>query len=142
MIPEKRFNIRVYGIVINDANELLIAHENRNGFEMTKLPGGGLEWGEGLIDGLKREFIEELNWLIEIETLFYLTDYFQPSSLDPNDQVLSIYYKVRRVGEYQGEKTINPLEVIQFEWKPIHDLCVDSFTFPIDRIVIDMLKQN
>lgn len=139
MFSGKKFNVRVYGIVINDSNEILVAHEVRNGFEMTKLPGGGLEWGEGLIDGLKREFIEELNWEIEIESLFYLTDYFQVSSLDANDQVLSVYYKVKFVRERDSVHKPNAGEFIEFEWINLKSIDPKSFTFPIDRKVIQQL---
>ena len=56
----KRFNIRVYGIVVNDRNELLVSDELVKGMQFTKFPGGGLEWGEGTQDCLVREFREEL----------------------------------------------------------------------------------
>ena len=49
----KRFNIRVYGILINDRNELLVSDELIKGLQFTKFPGGGLEWGEGTMDCLK-----------------------------------------------------------------------------------------
>ena len=51
------FNVRVYGLLINDKNEILISDEQEYGTRFTKFPGGGLEFGEGLIDGLKREFM-------------------------------------------------------------------------------------
>lgn len=135
----KKFNVRVYGVVINESNQILVAHEVRNDLEMTKLPGGGLEWGEGLMDGLKREFIEELNWEIEIEELVYLTDYFQVSSLNPNDQVLSVYYKVKFIRECDSAHRPNEGEHIDFEWVDLDKIDVESFTFPIDRKVIGQL---
>ncbi len=36
------FNIRVYALLINEKNEVLITDEFRFGKEMTKFPGGGL----------------------------------------------------------------------------------------------------
>ncbi len=139
MSSSKKFNVRVYGVVINESNQILVAHEVRNDLEMTKLPGGGLEWGEGLMDGLKREFIEELNWEIEIEELVYLTDYFQVSSLNPNDQVLSVYYKVKFIRDCDFVHQPNEGEYIEFEWVDLDKIDVDSFTFPIDRKVIGQL---
>ena len=44
----KRFNIRVYGILINDRNELLVSDELIKGLQFTKFPGGGLEWVKAL----------------------------------------------------------------------------------------------
>ena len=57
----KRFNVRVYGILINESDELLVSDELIKGIQFTKFPGGGLEWGEGIQSCLEREFMEELN---------------------------------------------------------------------------------
>ena len=54
-----KFNIRVYGILINEHSQVLVTDELINAKEITKLPGGGLEFGEGTIDCIKREFMEE-----------------------------------------------------------------------------------
>jgi hypothetical protein len=40
-----RFNIRVYGILINPNDEVLLIHERMGDFEFTKFPGGGMEFG-------------------------------------------------------------------------------------------------
>jgi hypothetical protein len=48
-----RFNLRVYGIVINDKKQILVADEYIRGGFYTKFPGGGLEFGEGTRDCLK-----------------------------------------------------------------------------------------
>ena len=53
------FNIRVYGILVNDQDQVLVADEYIRGGYYTKFPGGGLEFGEGTRDWLKREFKEE-----------------------------------------------------------------------------------
>ena len=54
-----QFNVRVYGLLFNEDNHILISDEEEYGFQFSKFPGGGLEYGEGLIDALKRDFIEE-----------------------------------------------------------------------------------
>jgi hypothetical protein len=38
----KQFNIRVYGLLINDEQQNLLSDEYRSGFAFTKFPGGGL----------------------------------------------------------------------------------------------------
>jgi len=93
-MEEKNFNIRVYGLLINDRNEILLSDELRNGMAFTKFLGGGLEFGEGKIDCLKREFIEELGIEIEIKELLYFTDFYLHSAWSKNDQLISIYYFV------------------------------------------------
>ena len=87
------FLIRVYGIVINEKDEVLITDEFQQGMKMTKFPGGGISFGEGTIDCLRREFREECNGQ-EIKNIrhFYTTDYFQKALFYENHQLLSIYY--------------------------------------------------
>jgi hypothetical protein len=40
------FNIRVYGILINEQKQVLVADEFIRGNYYTKFPGGGLEFGK------------------------------------------------------------------------------------------------
>jgi ADP-ribose pyrophosphatase YjhB (NUDIX family) len=72
MLP---FNIRVYGLLVNDLGQVLVSDECRNGYSFTKFPGGGLEFGEGFKEALKREFIEELNLSVDVGNLFYFNDF-------------------------------------------------------------------
>ena len=53
------FNIRVYGLIL-ESGSILLSKELIMGEEVFKFPGGGLEYGEGLIEGLNREFEEEM----------------------------------------------------------------------------------
>lgn len=90
------FNVRVYGLLINDKNQVLISDEQSGGRVFSKFPGGGLELGEGLIDALKREFVEECNAEIEVLHHLYTTDFYEKSSFN-DSQILSIYYFVKAV---------------------------------------------
>ena len=42
------FNLRVYGILINKQQQVLVSDEYIRGMYITKFPGGGLEFGEGI----------------------------------------------------------------------------------------------
>lgn len=141
-----RFNIRVYGILINEHNEVLISDEHRWGMSFTKFPGGGLEWGEGLKDCLIREFLEELSINIEIGELFYCTDFFVESAFKKTDQLISIYYKVHynRIHELNFQEYTLPLqeEAEKFRWFSIEQLSEEVFTFPIDQLVAGKLKSE
>ena len=53
------FNVRVYGVLLDEEKRLLVSDEFIRGQYITKLPGGGLEIGEGTRDCLQREFKEE-----------------------------------------------------------------------------------
>ncbi|NBQ56567.1 MAG: NUDIX domain-containing protein [Verrucomicrobia bacterium] len=56
------FTIRVYGLLLNKNNEVLISDEHRDGLSFTKFPGGGLEFGEGIGSALIREYREEMEF--------------------------------------------------------------------------------
>lgn len=143
-----QFNVRVYGLLIDEQNQVLISDEQEYGMQFSKFPGGGLEYGEGLIDGLKREFVEECNVEIEVLSHFYTTDFFVKSAFNES-QVISIYYIVRNMSplnlmfktvqfDFDGEG-----EVLQsFRWIDLADLTEDDVTFPTDKHVVKLLKNN
>ena len=68
---------RVYGILINDRQEVLVSDEFRFGIYFRKFPGGGIEKKEGIIAALKIEFEEELNTSILSYEFLFFNDYFQ-----------------------------------------------------------------
>tara|TARA_B100001121_G_C18411745_1_gene490453 strand:- start:72 stop:503 length:432 start_codon:yes stop_codon:yes gene_type:complete len=141
MIPS-RFNIRVYGLLIQEG-KVLITDEIRSGVEMTKFPGGGLEFGEGVTDCLMREFREELNIKIKVLDLFYINDFYQVSSFSSSDQLLSIYYRVSLVdGNIQTTETPFLFETEEpqcFRWLDLNQITKNDVTFPIDKIVVEKL---
>lgn len=130
-----RFNIRVYGICINERREVLLSDEFYRDLHFTKFPGGGLEFGEGTIDCLKREFREEFNLEIEVGELFYLTDFFQVSAFSETDQVISIYYLIRADLHTLDEliRTHSGDEILH--WVKLSELKEELLTFPIDKLV-------
>src|SRR5829696_4532291 len=86
------FNLRVYGVLINEKKQVLVSDELIRGAAITKFPGGGLEFGEGTRDCLKREFQEEMALEVEVRDHIYTTDFFQLSAFNPSHQIISIYY--------------------------------------------------
>lgn len=142
------FNVRVYGLLVNERDEILISDEQEYGYQFTKFPGGGLELGEGLIDGLKREFMEECNAEVEVLDHFYTTDFYLKSAFN-DSQIISVYYWVKnlspldlnfktKVFDFDGSG-----EVLQaFRWIPLSELKVDDVTFPIDQHVVKLLNKQ
>lgn len=142
------FNVRVYGLLINQNNEVLVSDEEEYGVRFSKFPGGGLEFGEGLIDGLKREFVEECNAEIDVTAHFYTTDFFEKSSFN-DSQVISVYYLVKeraplqlafktKIYDFDGEG-----EILQsFRWVRIENLLMDEITFKTDKTVVELLKKQ
>ena len=138
------FNVRVYGILINQNNEVLLSDENRFDRQFTKFPGGGLEFGEGKKECLKREFLEELGIEIEVKELFYLTDYFQVSAFDKKEQLISIYYLVKAENLNSIQTSSKSLDFTNgaqevHRWKSLETLTPKDLTFPIDKLVAEKL---
>jgi 8-oxo-dGTP diphosphatase len=135
----QRFNIRVYGICINERQEILLSNESYMNLSFTKFPGGGLEFGEGMTDCLKREFREEFNLEIEVGELFYLTDFFQVSAFSENDQVVSVYYRVKADPKALDQLMIHQAGEEELHWVKLSELTEELLTFPIDKIVAQKL---
>ena len=151
-----RFNIRVYGILVNEQRQVLVSDELIRGNRYTKFPGGGLEYGEGTRDCLKREFMEEMNLKVEVDSHLYTTDYFQESAFHPGQQIISIYYLVHPLEEisvrlsnvafdFDEQQMIiynkeNEIETFRFiDW---NNLSEESVTLPIDKLVVKLIKKN
>lgn len=150
-----RFNLRVYGILINDRQQVLVSDEFIRGNYYTKFPGGGLEFGEGTKECLIREFMEEMGLAIKVGNHIYTTDFFQMSAFNPEHQIISIYYFAHaleairvplrekpfdfdedqlRVYEEKGET-----ETFRFvDW---HAFSAEAVTLPIDKVVAELVKQ-
>lgn len=140
------FNVRVYGLVINANDELLLSDEQEKGRNFTKFPGGGLELGEGLVDALKREFIEECNAKIVVHSHFYTTDFYEQSSFN-DSQIISIYYIVQVLEPLQV-----PIKTVAFDfeegikqsfrWVSLNMIEETDVTFKTDRVVVGLLKKQ
>lgn len=144
----QRFNVRVYGLLIKDQNQVLISRETYNGMRLTKFPGGGLEFGEGVEDALKREFREELGLEVEAERLFYINEFLQISAFDPKDQLLAIYYLIRPASSASSRwanianSALSQEEHVAFEWVMINQLGEAKLSFPVDKIVAGKLMDD
>ena len=135
----KKFNIRVYGILINKNKEILVLDETRGGYSFTKFPGGGLEWGEGFQECLKREFEEELGLKVNVLDIYYINEDFIPSAFHPFVQLFSVYYIVSL------EEDTKIIQKTQFEvprWISLKFIDEKDLTFPIDKRVVLKLKKE
>jgi len=133
-----KINIRVYACAVKD-KKVLALFEEYAGEPLMKFPGGGLEFGEGVIDCLHREFDEELNVKIEIEKHFYTQENFLVSRFRENEQLLTIYYLVRIINE-EDFLILDPC-IERTEWVDI-DRTDNPFPLPVDQVVFEKLKEK
>jgi ADP-ribose pyrophosphatase YjhB (NUDIX family) len=148
------FNVRVYGILFDESKRLLVSDEFIRGQFYTKLPGGGLEIGEGTRDCLAREFKEETGLTVTVGKHLYTTDFFQISAFNNKDQIISIYYEViakdlsglctkTAAFDFSPEQIADPTKEAEvFRWIDWEVLSEDTMSLPIDKVVIKLLKQN
>lgn len=150
------FSLRVYGLLINEQKQVLVSDEKIRGGLYTKFPGGGLEFGEGTRDCLKREFMEEMSLNVEVGDHIYTTDYFQISAFNPSQQIISIYYFAHALEDINVPLRTRPFDFDQaqlelydktqnietFRFINWNDLGEDSVTLPIDKIVVGLIKNH
>ena len=143
-----QFVIRVYGIILNNQNEVLVSDEFQLNTKITKFPGGGLEFGEGPEDCIRREIREECNGQ-ELEDLihYYTTGFYQKALFYENHQLISVYYRAVIKTPIKFEIADQPFAFEKmengnqsFRWVKIKDLKEDDFTFPIDKFVCSKLR--
>jgi len=145
----KHFNIRVYGLFLNDRQEILLSDEYVLDMYMTKFPGGGMKFGEGPEDCIKREVLEESGQEAEIISHFYTTGFFQKALFYEDHQLISIYYRLsfreepkfrisQKPFDFEGKKNVSQ----SFRWADINNLKAEDLTFPIDRYVLGLLKKE
>ena len=141
-----RFNLRVYALITNEFNEILIADEYRHGQFFSKFPGGGVEANEGIKEALFRELKEELQLEIATADFFYFNEFYQASAFDDSNLV-AFYY---RVSVDKNEIAIsNSMYQIPFfveqekqRWIDLNHLQTTDLTFPIDQLVLEKLQKE
>lgn len=115
---QRRVNVR--GIIINENGEIFCQKLTANtgkGRDFWCTPGGGLEMGEGLLDGLRREMIEETGVKPEIGKLLFIQQFADtnPSSKHGVCEQLEFFFLITNWQDYQNidlEKTSHGVEEV------------------------------
>ncbi len=148
-MKNKVFNVRVYALVFSREGAILASDEFRYGHLITKFPGGGLEFGEGLIECLQRECMEELGQAVSVKEHFYTTDFFQVSAFDENQQVLSVYYLaepeepvIKKISMQKFDFPEMKEGAQSFRWIMPGKIAPAEFTFPIDKMVASLIRER
>ncbi|MBT31476.1 MAG: NUDIX hydrolase [Thalassobius sp.] len=88
-----RLRVRVCGICIENDKVLMVRHQSLgNGF-LWAPPGGGLDFGETLEEGLQREFVEETGMEVEVVRFLFVHEY-----LDKPLHGIELFFEVKQIG--------------------------------------------
>lgn len=133
-----KINVRVYATIVKD-NKVLVLHEEYVGEQLMKFPGGGLEFGESVLECVQRELDEELNIKVKNIEHLYTQEDFLVSKFRNSEQLLTIYYLAEMIDE--NELLIMDPCIEKIEWVSL-ETEENPFPLPIDKIVFDVLKKK
>lgn len=151
-----RFNIRVYILLLDEKREsLLLSDEIVDGGHYTKFPGGGLEYGEGILDCLHREALEEFGQDVEVLRQFYTSENFVKSRFIQGDQIICVYYECCLAQDQNGRRlprfrvAERPYDFVEFRereesfrWRRLDEVRPEEMSFPLDREVLARLLEK
>ncbi len=146
LAPLKRFNVRVYFFLL-DGDQVLLSDERIAGQSCTKWPGGGLEFGEGPLECVCREAMEELGQSIEPGALVHATGGFVRSAWRPDEQVLCHYYLAKLSAPARFPTADSPMDFSEgrgqsLRWVHLQTFDEQGLTFATDREACSALKAH
>jgi ADP-ribose pyrophosphatase YjhB (NUDIX family) len=115
--PERPIRIRVGGVFIQGQSILLVRHQ-KGGRSYWLLPGGGVEYGEGLAEALEREMQEECGLAVRVKGLLFVNESLPP---DRHRHIVNLTF----LGEVlSGEAHLNEDDGVLAEvaWVPRSEL--------------------
>ena len=91
--------ITVRGIAFDDGKLLAVKHKTNKGIEAEywSIPGGGLDLGESLHDGLIREMIEETGITPKVGKLLFIQQYTENQR-----EFLELFFEISNPREYRN----------------------------------------
>lgn len=155
-VTPDRFNVRAYFFLLRASRirddgscawEVLLSDELIGGKPCTKWPGGGVEFGEGPMDCVRREAEEELGQSISVGRLMHATGDFIRSAWRPREQVLCYYYLAALDGDARFRISTAsfgflPGEQQSFRWAQLDELPPGELTFETDRSALEALRSE
>ena len=133
--PSATHYIGAGGVVLNAQRELLVvwekAHRMRNR-RYYKLPGGALQPGEHLVDGVIREVFEETGIRTQFEALTSFR-HWHGYRFGKSD----IYF-ICRLSPLNYDITIQESEIAECLWMPVDDYFASEFVGEFNRRVVEI----
>jgi ADP-ribose pyrophosphatase YjhB (NUDIX family) len=113
MNENKKFIVRCRGIILCENKLLVVRHSPESKY--MALPGGHLDWGEGISECLSRELVEELGIKPEIGRLLYVN-----SLIKENIQYIEFFFEVLNGLDYKKAKSLkegtHSHEIVEMVW--------------------------
>ena len=130
-----KFNARCYVLVRSHQNRILVMKDRWQGVDLNKFPGGGLELGEGLLECIHREIVEEFSSSenLEYRHFFTPTECFT-SRFKPQEQLLLNYFtNSTEADEQQWSLIPNDPNLLGMQWIELKAENAPWFTLKSDR---------
>jgi 8-oxo-dGTP pyrophosphatase MutT (NUDIX family) len=131
-----QFNLRVYGLAVNERSEILLVEEairSRGGQRVVKFPGGGVELGEGIREALQREWREETGRELQRAEPLYYNDEFVASFFHAGHQIVCFYYRVWFDWSLPLIPETGDTEFVAFRWQRLDQLKPEHLSLPTDQ---------
>lgn len=125
--------VGVAAIVINEKGQLLLGRRSGVTYDgLWCIPCGYLEYDEDVYDGIKREFREETNLLIDICGVFSVQSNFH----DPKRHTVGIWFLAKVIGGHlEAGDDLDMVRYFALDRIP-------PLAFPTDRVVINLLAER
>lgn len=119
------WRISVYGVVRNESGQALMIKSHNN--MQWQFPGGGVDIDEPVDEALKREFLEEVGYKIEVHNkkLLHVNEQNFYGGGDRYFHSLQLFFEVTLADDKQYEEFIETGEDMDYgdiEWKKIESL--------------------
>lgn len=114
----RRINVR--GIIRRDGTLFAVRHRRPEGErDFWCTPGGGLEDGESLVDGIRREMMEETGVTPEIGRLLFIQQ-FSKTGDAVYDEFLEFFFEITNTDDFDrvdlASTTHGTTELAEFGW--------------------------
>ena len=114
------FRPSAYGVIVRGDRVIVVNTKSTGKFS---LPGGGVETGEMIEEGLKREILEETGIDVDVRELIHFNEnYFYYDPLDEAFQSYQYFFLCSPKTELKGNHIIEDLEAYDPQWMHIDHL--------------------
>jgi 8-oxo-dGTP diphosphatase len=134
---ERRVNVRA--VIVNDEGHVFaVKHRNRTDdseSEYWALPGGGLDIGESIHDGLVRELVEEIGIAPKIGRLLFIQQFTAQHRDGRKSEKMELFLHVENSSDYAGDIDLS-------KTSHGHELIRVAFVDPSTSDILPSFLQN